>query len=792
MGGPAQRYFESLPPAQAEIVNGILDRLPQAQRPDALRVCRAIIERCGENAPEALRRFANIASSEHFAPSMLGTVSLIATRAGSNVVSTLNAFERLLSSDKFNRHVHEAARLSVIRAGADSNEALHALYFLIDNPSFTSRDIDISLPDRFSGFLDSAILAGGDQPYMAIRVMGRLFCNRNFVPADLSLPFAESFARQIGIIRADAGANRLEALEAFSALICNGSIRPREITEAAAHSVAALTNLVIERTASSVNDGSNVSEGPMRNFCLILGSSVFSLPMISEYGLLSAFLQFELLSMPSALDMFHEFMRAARRAPGVLELATQRAEKSSGSVVHPGILHLLTSIASNASLSPMFEDTANAGRFLSKVLSFKVHLFGALSDEHPSIIHEMPVVFVLSELARIESITPREWNRALSFADSLGDNADVGLYLLQRYMSGSPGREFPNESSLSGLSALVRQISAFGPVEGSPASSSDVDSIGRLSAIAGTVLASVNFDMGMLEQSGLIPNIRRFGEWARSYIQSVPQGERQWAINDLSRTFRSMLASSDLSAMLLNNPERFQDGQRLARQLIGGYVPPEICFNFAYAISTIGVERTTALYRRFGIRHFARYSPEILGRLYERASGRSARPAVLAIYPENDYNGAFYFEGRRLDSLLSDFDVVIYERDTEAGFFSAATDFSRSFGRTSTLIVAGHGSPNGIRFGKETDAGMLDLTDAREITALRSVLLPHPTIVLQACSTGKDRRSISGLLSRTLGGVLYAPRTPGNTSHFHISRGRVSATYNVDVGIFIFGREAGE
>jgi hypothetical protein len=1105
MAGPS--YVESLPPAQAGIVNGILERLPQAQRPEALRVCRTIIERCGENAPEALRRFAAIASSGHFTPSMMGTVSLIATRAGPNVVSTLTAFERLLSSEKFNRHVHEAARLSVIRAGTDSSEALNALYNLVDNPSFSTASLNIALPDRFLRFLDSAIRAGGDEAYMSIRAMASLFCNPNFGPADLTARFAASFGRQIAIIRADGGANSLEALESFSTLLANSSINPREITESAAHAFTSLTIFVLERTQIEYSpDTPDSTENSMRTFRLIIGSRGLSLPMLSDGGLLSAFLHSRLMPMPSSLDMFHDFMRAARRTPRALEMATHWATSFTGAVLHPAVLHLLTSIASNPSLSPLFDDPESEGRLFSIITSFeRGHLTGVWNgSSFPLVAREMPAALVLSELVRDPRVTLHGFEQIVSMMESLGEFADVGVSILQQYMYDSPQRGFPSDAELAGIPACIRQIESMvppqhraGPAGPHPApfqeggaASSPEEEAGRsftnpitsswsgLSLSLGVLVATPGFNIQMLGSDGLIPALlercnwddvrpalsrlslilgnesyhasmesflrdiihhsrrserpisyhsafrylnifydllqapnfdrrclpvlseavrrnpgrvspameiyaslsrnpsfrsllqtpafaeravrlaagagsgegrqsflrsfnalatlpgftpalferverltgiagpdsgsvmlaivisslsrsdgpgqplskmlsdefisfltamvriapaasrgevasalgtafnnlsgqrtgqelelqmrllatfrefilgagdqavlladvfpkvmasvfsrqsitpaqvqllspeasRRYGAWARTYLRSVPRGSRAEAVEGVAIMFGSIANNDPLYSLMFDRPESFEAGRRLAERVIGGFAPPEVCLNFAYAIETIGAERATVLYQRFGIRHFARYSTEVLNRLYERASGRSTRPAALVVLPEYDYNGAFYVAGRRLDALLRDFDVIIYERDSEQGFFSAASDFSRSFGRTNTLIIGGHGSPDSVRLGAATDEGMLDLTDADQITALRGTLSPNSSIILISCSTGRDENSIGALFSRLLGATLYAPTTPSNVANFRISGGRVSATFEHRTGVFSSGRQTG-
>jgi hypothetical protein len=1074
-------------------VNGILERLPQAQRPEALRVCRTIIERCGENAPEALRRFAAIASSERFTPSMLGTVSLIATRAGPDVVSTLTAFERLLSSEKFNRHVHEAARLSIIRAGQDSTEALRALYFLVENPSFSGRALDVALPDRFVRFLDTAMRAGGGEAYMAIRCMGSLFCNPAFGPADLSPRSAESFSRQIRQVRSDSPPYHLDALEALSTLLANSAIDPHAISPEVVADLIRMTHVISEGYPSTTPQ----RDDPMRMFRLIIGNRRFSLGMIASDGVFSSFLSSSTPASSSSLSVFLDFMHAIRRNPRALEIASELARSENPA----DCMRLLIAISSNPSLSPFLEMGDAAQRIIRIAASLR-SCYSVSADDAGGVGSRASGVQLLADLARDERVTLQGFQRLLTLSQSLGPQADAGLYIVRQYLAippeqsqglaahraGADGsrmvqRSFPSDDELAAIPALIAQAGSLLPPAHAPAhsgeaipQSEEVHPWYQMSHMLGAIVNARGFRMSMLGRGGLLPLIldrcfpddalpamsrfavildsrdyapgmeaflesiirpmrrseavsernvfrtlniffdlmgvvqpddrflpalaealrshpaladsamqiygsllrnesfagllenpafarrvvtmaamvgsghgrhtfmhefeilavsddsftpelfarierliriagpdsgsvlraivqahrrgdnspgqtlqtmlsnenlsfiiamvrvaptdsrddvasaigaafrelsgrrtgqeialqhrllqtyqefirgagdqagalarvfphamdsvisrqsinpsqvmmlsletaRHYGEWARAFLAQVPQDHREEAVVNISVLFGSILSDERLSGLLFERPQSFEAGRQLAQRLIGGFISPEVGLNFAYAIETIGAERAATLYRRFGIRHFARYSPQLLNRLYERAKGRSTRPAVLAVFPDSDYNGAFYSAGRRLDGLLGDFDVILYERDTESGFFAAAADFRRSFGQTPSIIIGGHGSPESIRLGNETDEGMLDLTDRDKMGSLRDVLLPNSSMVLVSCSTGRDENSIGAMLSRLLGTTLYAPTTPSNVSEFRASDGRVRATFVEQTGVFSSGRQ---
>jgi hypothetical protein len=283
----------------------------------------------------------------------------------------------------------------------------------------------------------------------------------------------------------------------------------------------------------------------------------------------------------------------------------------------------------------------------------------------------------------------------------------------------------------------------------------------------------------------------RLGRWMDSYLSGLDRGQVPRAVESLPEMFSSIGAGPGLIGILLNEPGRFARGTALARRLIGpGFISPEVSLNFAWAIGEIGAERTEALYRAFGMRYFARYSTSMLEQLH-RNIGRPADPSrrsLLVMFPHHDYNGAFYREGLNLDGLMDRFNVVIYERADERGFYSAAADFGRRYGRTGSLIIGGHGTPESIRLGENNEAGMLDLTDQDEMAALRGILGPDPSVILVSCSTGRSASGIGALISRVLRAHLYAPAAPGNVAEYSVDRrGRLSATYSVRRGEFATG-----
>ncbi len=267
------------------------------------------------------------------------------------------------------------------------------------------------------------------------------------------------------------------------------------------------------------------------------------------------------------------------------------------------------------------------------------------------------------------------------------------------------------------------------------------------------------------------------GRFIRRELSGLEGQARDDMITNLSGMFST--ARINVLRIVIDSPELYRRGRALARRLIRGVDDPNIFLNFAYAIDEVGVGATTAIYRRYGIRHFARFSDDMLEQLNETITEGVTKPTILVFHPASDYNGAFYVGGRRLDELLDDYNVIIYERSDEEGFYGAISDFGERFGTTSTMIIAGHGQPSSITLGEQTETGQLDLTDEAELAQISTVLGPSPTVILESCSTGAGPDSIGAMMSRVLGARLYAPTKPGYLADFHIRRGRVSASYSV-------------
>ena len=295
------------------------------------------------------------------------------------------------------------------------------------------------------------------------------------------------------------------------------------------------------------------------------------------------------------------------------------------------------------------------------------------------------------------------------------------------------------------------------------------------------------------ELADILSDASKAGNWIAWRLSEAPASSLEDLIINMERFLST--APAELIRFAMEEPELYQKGKALADRLIR---PPRndpmLYANMAYAIDEIGEEKTARLHAAYGIENFFRYSDDMLKTLVKNLDPANDRdkPLLLVAFNKNDWNGAFYTEGRRLDALRKHYRVIIREMDSEDGFYDAAKTVSANYGRIDTLIIGGHGSPDSIRMGENDEKGKLDLTDETELASLRSMFKPRPTVVLVSCSTGKDEKAIGGLMSRVWNARLFAPRDPANVSEYSFdSEGQLNVTYTTGGAIFSGGRTVG-
>jgi hypothetical protein len=231
--------------------------------------------------------------------------------------------------------------------------------------------------------------------------------------------------------------------------------------------------------------------------------------------------------------------------------------------------------------------------------------------------------------------------------------------------------------------------------------------------------------------------------------------------------------------------DHYPKAQKLASSLGIPKSSVEVCANFAYAISTIGEEKTKLLNRRFGIEYFGRYSKAQLEDMGNKVA--NGKPVLLAVFSKDDPPGAFYRVGGQLESLMKYYNVVIVEVNSDTEVYSRIREMSGAYGKIDTMLIAGHGSPEKIMLGKPPsgparDEDTLDLMDGSKLASVRQYFVDKPTVILESCSTGKDEKSIGALLSRIWGARLFAPTVPSSESKYELEKdGKIkNVTYDVE------------
>ena len=208
-------------------------------------------------------------------------------------------------------------------------------------------------------------------------------------------------------------------------------------------------------------------------------------------------------------------------------------------------------------------------------------------------------------------------------------------------------------------------------------------------------------------------------------------------------------------------------------------IDEEIVTNFAYGFSQLGEKKTLALNKELGIRYFCRYSKETLTEVYKNYISdvrKNEQPVLLVVFNKNDWNGAFYQEGRRIDKLLKGYKTIIAEKDHEGAFYWAIRKTAKRVGKIDTLVVGGHGTRFEINLGKENDEkSNISIDDADELKSLREYFVDFPVVVLDSCSTGSyENFAIGEVISKALNATVFAPEFPTNIAEYVLDpKGRV-------------------
>ncbi len=206
----------------------------------------------------------------------------------------------------------------------------------------------------------------------------------------------------------------------------------------------------------------------------------------------------------------------------------------------------------------------------------------------------------------------------------------------------------------------------------------------------------------------------------------------------------------------------------------------EATLNFAFGFSVIGKDKTLELHKKNGITYFGRYTEEMLEETYASLDPAYKKevPLLVAIFNKDDWNKAFYDDKNNLDKLRTYYRVMLFEIADADYFYKIIGETGQNYGKIDTLLIAGHGTPTSIEFYRAiyinpklsySNGQDLHTEDKKKLSKLKENFVENPTVILIACSTGKNEKSIGAVLSKIWGAEVWAPKEPSSLEEFILS-----------------------
>jgi len=210
----------------------------------------------------------------------------------------------------------------------------------------------------------------------------------------------------------------------------------------------------------------------------------------------------------------------------------------------------------------------------------------------------------------------------------------------------------------------------------------------------------------------------------------------------------------------------------------------------------------------FGVESFARYPKELLVDLYEQRANRDL-PYGLCFYPKADSDGAFYGAKGAMGKFYSDlkglgYGMRLYEVGGKYEIARAFVGSKRKYGtdnKAAFVILAGHGTPDTIAFGKEPKGAddsegeikstnvnsvlhRMDL-EGRGAQRMGEFLAPNANIMLVSCSTGRRESGIGGKMSKIYEGTtVTAPKLDTTLKGIEVTKNTEGALqFKVEYGL---------
>lgn len=262
------------------------------------------------------------------------------------------------------------------------------------------------------------------------------------------------------------------------------------------------------------------------------------------------------------------------------------------------------------------------------------------------------------------------------------------------------------------------------------------------------------------------PNPELRNIYYSNFFKALRSGPR-WdysgnTVKDIVRNFLSWRVGEANSEKIIENWQQawliknsHGDGEALGRNLLSLY-------ELEYKRPGIG----QVLFEEFGISDFGRYPQELLIAQYDQRNKKDDVPYGMIINPVNDPNGAFYDNMETFQKLYSQikdrYRIRVWEVKNLEELVHAINDSRHRYGPISFAIIGGHGTEEGINFGKTFGNRNADLLkkdlQRKGADSMKLAFAQNPTIILNSCTTGALEGIGQGISK--MGAKVIAPPEP--------------------------------
>ena len=275
-------------------------------------------------------------------------------------------------------------------------------------------------------------------------------------------------------------------------------------------------------------------------------------------------------------------------------------------------------------------------------------------------------------------------------------------------------------------------------------------------------------------------------QYSRQIIELDYQIRREREAIGLSNGVFGESRCLEFASILVQNSQTFEQVREEARQLITGFGLDsnnlELTANFAYGIGVLGIERTRELCRTHGMQNFARYTPRTLEAVWQSMHFNQDQRPIYFLFMNrdsqnergSDWNGSFYLNGPRIETLTIGYRLIIMESPNASDFFTGIIRTAQQYGQIGGWELAGHAGSTVIQTGPNVTNPnhQITITDMNQFQALlaRRIFTQNAVGVISGCRTGDTQGNIPPIaqqISRAFGGrPIFAPNVETRTIGF--------------------------